>query len=69
MSTRELAYNIIDQMSDEQIEGLVMLLKGYFPKKNIPNDETLEAFDELDNNGGFVFSGTTEQLFNELAEE
>ena len=69
MSTRELAYNIIDQMSDEQIEGLVMLLKGYFPQKNIPNNETLEAFDELDNNGGFVFSGTTEQLFNELAEE
>lgn len=69
MSTRELAYNIIDQMSDEQIEGLVMLLKEYFPQKNIPNKETLEAFDELDSNGGFVFSGTTEQLFNELAEE
>lgn len=69
MSTRELAYNIIDQMSEEQLERLVMFLKGYFPQKNIPNAETLEAFDELDNGGGFVFSGATEQLFNELAEE
>lgn len=69
MSTRELAYNIIDEMTEEQLEGLVMLLKGYLPQKNIPNSETLEAFDELDNGGGFVFSGSTEQLFNELAEE
>lgn len=36
---------------------------------NIPNEETLESFKELDNNGGFTFNGTTEHLFNKLAED
>ena len=31
-----------------------------------PNAETLEAFAELDNGGGHRFSGSTEQLFDEL---
>lgn len=35
----------------------------------IPDDDTLEAFDELDSGGGYHFCGTAEQLFAELMEE
>jgi hypothetical protein len=34
-----------------------------------PNVETLEAMEELENGGGYKFSGTTEQLFMELIEK
>ena len=29
MSTKELAYNLIDKLTESQLQGLVMLLQGY----------------------------------------
>lgn len=48
MSTRELAYNIIDQMSEDQIEGLIMLFG-----KSVSTDRKLkkrveDSFDECE---------------------
>jgi hypothetical protein len=37
MSTKEIVYNIIDKLSEEQLEGLIMLLQGY-----TANDEAVE---------------------------
>ncbi len=34
----------------------------------VPDEDTLAAFEELDNGGGFTFSGSTEDLFKELLE-
>jgi hypothetical protein len=34
-----------------------------------PNAETLEAMEELENGGGYKFSGTTGQLFTELLKD
>lgn len=48
MSTREYAIDLINSLSDEQVEGLIMLLKGYSPKESIPNADTIEAFAEFD---------------------
>lgn len=45
MSTREIAYNIIDGMSDEQISAFVALFKK---SAEIPNSETLEAMREVE---------------------
>ena len=29
MSTKELAYSLIDKLTESQLEGLIMLLQGY----------------------------------------
>lgn len=36
---------------------------------DIPNDETIEAFREIENGGGCTFAGTIEEFFKELLEE
>jgi hypothetical protein len=41
-------------------------LEDYDNKNETPNIETIEAMHELESGGGHRFSGTTEQLFNEL---
>ena len=45
MSTREIAYNIIDGMSDEQLSAFVALFKK---SAEVPNSETLEAMREVE---------------------
>lgn len=45
MSTKDKLYNIIDCLTDEQIEGLLTLLNGFI-KADEPNEETLSAIEE-----------------------
>lgn len=44
MSTKEMAYNIIDSMSDEQLSAFVALFRQ---PAEVPNGETLEAIREV----------------------
>lgn len=46
MSTREQAYRIIDGLSEEQLEGLLMLFGSSISES--PNMETVEAMKEAD---------------------
>lgn len=48
MSTREIAYSIIDGMTDEQLEDFVFKFKKLAANKDIPNDETIEAMREVE---------------------
>ena len=47
MSTRERVYHIIDKLSEEQLKGLIMLLKDFdvSDDEDIPNEETREALE------------------------
>lgn len=45
MSAREIAYSIIDGMSDEQLSAFVALFKK---SEEVPNSETLEAIREVE---------------------
>ena len=45
MSTKEIAYSIIDSMSDEQLSAFVAL---FGKSSDIPNSETLEAIREVE---------------------
>ncbi|MEZ3454540.1 MAG: hypothetical protein K1W17_09240 [Oscillospiraceae bacterium] len=45
MSTREIAYNIIDCMSEEQLSAFIALFGN---AADVPNEETLEAMREAD---------------------
>ncbi|MGN0607590.1 MAG: hypothetical protein ACI4J6_00170 [Oscillospiraceae bacterium] len=49
MSTRELAYRIIDSFSDEQLEGFILLFKGLIPSVDELNEETRAALDDVKN--------------------
>lgn len=69
MSNRDLAKNLIDKIPESRLIYVISYLQGAALPDEIPNADTLEAFAELDNGGGYSFSGTTEQLFDELMEE
>lgn len=69
MSDRDLAKNLIDEIPESKLLYVISYLQGVAVPDEIPNADTLEAFAELDNGDGHSFSGTTEQLFNELMED
>ena len=48
MSTREIAYSIIDRLSDEQITAFITLFRNASMLDEVPNDETLEALAEVE---------------------
>ena len=48
MSTREIAYSIIDRLSDEQITAFITLFGNALMLDEVPNDETLEALAEVE---------------------
>ncbi len=48
MSTREIAYSIIDSLSDEQITAFITLFGNASALDEVPNEETLEAFSEVE---------------------
>lgn len=45
MSNKELAYSIIDGMSEKQLEAFIGFVKGF---ADIPNSDTLEAIREVE---------------------
>jgi hypothetical protein len=68
MGSRELAKNLIDQIPDSRLFYVIAYLQGAAVPDDTPNNDTLEAFAELESGGWYRFSGTTEQLFTELLE-
>lgn len=69
MSNREFAKNLIDQIPESKLFYIIAYLQGAAVPDETPNAETLEAFAELNNGGGTLYSGTTEGLFAELMED
>ena len=49
MSTKELAYSIIEQLTEEELEGFVALFRRVHPPKNDDEMKTRrEAFERLE---------------------
>lgn len=69
MSNRELAKNLIDQIPESKMFYVIAYLQGALIPEETPNTDTLEAMAELENGGGYKFSGTTQELFAELMED
>ena len=69
MSNRELAKQLIDQISDAKLLYVIPYLQGATIPDEIPNAETVSSIEELENGGGTLFTGSTEALFAELMEE
>ncbi|MDE6595201.1 MAG: hypothetical protein K2K44_04245 [Oscillospiraceae bacterium] len=49
MSTRELAYSIVDRLTDEQLEGFVLMFKNTLSDEDVPNAETRAVLDDMKN--------------------
>lgn len=47
MSTKELAYSLIDRLDEKQLDALVVILEGMSGGYEEPNAETTEALDEV----------------------
>ncbi|MCM1135608.1 MAG: hypothetical protein NC400_08530 [Clostridium sp.] len=69
MSSKEYAKTLIDRIPENKMYYIISYLQGAAIPKEIPNAETIEAMDELENGGGMVFTGSTESLFAKLMEE
>ena len=69
MSCKELAKSLIDQIPDSKMYYIVSYLQGAAIAEETPNTETLASIAELENGGGTLFSGSTEELFAELMED
>ena len=69
MSNRDFAKSLIDQIPERKLVYVIAYLQGAAIPEEMPNAETMEAFNELDYNGGHKFTGTTDDLFAELMED
>ena len=69
MSNRELAKSLIDQIPESRLFPVISVLQWAAGPDETPNAVTLEAFAELDQGGGYRFSGSTEQLLADLLED
>ena len=50
MGTREYVNHILDGLSEEQLQGLAMLLNGFSNSNNTPNNETIIVMNDVNNN-------------------
>ena len=69
MSCKELTKKLIDQIPDSKMYYIVAYLQGAAVPEEVPNAETIASIEELENGGGTLFKGSTEDLFAELMEE
>ena len=73
MSNRELAKNLIDQISDAKLFYVIPYLQGAALSDEMPNETTIEAMGEVQdmiaNDKGEHFNGSTADFFAMLAEE
>lgn len=56
MSTKERVYHIIDKLSEEQLKGLIMLLKDFdvSDDEDSPNSETQSVLNDVNENKNLV---------------
>lgn len=66
MSDRERAIQLLNTLPEYQLGYVIAYMQGIHDSMFLPNQETEEAIDELKNGGGHKFSGTTDDLFDEL---
>lgn len=73
MSDRERAMQLLDAVPDYKIQYVIAYLQGIIVEEKVPNEETLEAFTEIDEmkkeGEGQHYSGSTKEFLNKLLED
>lgn len=72
MSNRERARQLLEAVPDYKIEYVIAYLQGVTAgdeiSEKIPNEETVEAMQELENGGGTVFEGSAHDFISAMLE-
>lgn len=72
MSNRERARQLLEAVPDYKIEYVIAYLQGVTAgdeiAEKIPNEETVEAMQELENGGGTVFEGSAHDFISAMLE-
>ncbi|MBQ4416241.1 MAG: hypothetical protein II868_00985 [Butyrivibrio sp.] len=69
MSEREQAFALLEQVPEYKMTYVIAFLRGASIPDEIPNAETLAAFEEIENGGGEVYDGTTHDIFASVLSE
>lgn len=69
MSSKERAIQLLDRIPESKMYYVLSFLEGAAIPSEVPSDETLAAMQELENGGGEVFSGSTEDFLSMLLED
>ena len=69
MSNREIAKDIIDRIPESKLYYVISFLQGAALPDEVPNEETLASFAEIEKGGGISFSGSTEDFLNMMMED
>ena len=67
MANRDIALNIVNNMSEEQLSSFIVLFKDVV--SDIPNEETIEAMQEAEdmlNDPNSISFNSVDDLFEEL---
>ena len=72
MSNRERAMQLLEAVPDYKIEYVIAYLQGVTAGdeilEKIPNEETVEAMQELENGGCTVFEGSAHDFISAMLE-
>ena len=68
MSNKDRIVDLLNTVPEYKLNYILAYIQGIMADESAmtPNSETLEAMSELENGGGTVFEGSTEDLFTEL---
>lgn len=73
MSERERAIQLLDSVPEYKLGYVIAYLQGVTVGENNLNEETLDAFDEIDemkaSGSGQHFAGSTKEFLNMLLED
>lgn len=69
MSNKELAIQLLDRIPESKMYYILGVLEGAAIPDEIPNKETIEAIQELENGGGNVFEGSASDFLKTMLED
>lgn len=70
MSNKELAIQLLDKVPESKMYYIIGILEGAaIPELEMPNKETIEAIEELQNGGGEVFEGSAHDFLQMMLED
>lgn len=71
MSDRERAVQLLNSVPDDKMAYVIGFIQGLtiIEEMEIPNKETIEAIEELENGGGEVFEGSAHDFLQMMLED
>ena len=69
MNNKELAIKLLDRIPESKMYYIINILEEAAIPEEEPNAETIEAFQELENEGGNVFDGSAHDFLQMMLED